>query len=219
MSLSTTIIETVQEQGMAEIVLPFLFVFLIVYGLLTNIQLFGDENINSGLSIIIALLTIFYSPPTFQSFIINMMGSVVLLIVAFFVFLVLVAASPGKEGEKFGKYDSFEKIRTAFYVVLGIIVIYMFVAYGGLGMIASPGSSGAIGGAANFGSLVGLLVVFGSLGLFMYWLVGGFGGDRWVVQRKEGDEWSRWKSTTDPEKYAKWKDDYDNADDIRIIKK
>ncbi|MDY6778129.1 MAG: hypothetical protein SVU32_05660 [Candidatus Nanohaloarchaea archaeon] len=176
MTVAEQLIARFQEFGFFNYVVPFLLVWILFYGILKKINIFGETaNIDEVLSIIAAFLVVSYTPfveQYFQVYVTNLFGAISILLIAMLGFFLLVGMMLGDEGR-----DYLAHHRKYIMGAIGLAVVFLFVSYGGPRMIFSPGQMEQIGvenmvliSQADFYLL---LIGAGVVG-FMYWTMGGF---------------------------------------------
>ncbi len=122
--------------------LPWIFTFAIVYGLLTKIEIFKAKNINVALSFVIAFFVTAAAGPQLASFFINLFGGTVAYLAGILVILLFM----GMIGYKPEKLQHI--------VVLAVLVI--------IGVALFLGSTG---------SFMGNVVIGSDIAILVFWLI------------------------------------------------
>ncbi len=121
--------------GFYNVLLPFLLLFVIIYGILSMINLFGDKTkgkkINSLIALILALFITYTTRylAWFASIVSNLTGFLGIILLALLFFFMLYHFATGKNAR-----DIFSsgKIKWIVLVIVAIIIYLLFSKSGGL---------------------------------------------------------------------------------------
>lgn len=178
-------VATLQGLGVFQYVLPFVLSFVIIYGILNKIELLGDndgagDKLHTVVAGVISLFVIVYTPAgaSLGTLFANYFGAMAVVLVGVFGALILLGLVFGDDWDGMFK-DEDGNIRGGIFLLFGLIVLSVFLGWGGLGYIF-PGLNLNTGlpqiGTSN---MIGILVVVGTI-LFLMWaldLRGGGSGD------------------------------------------
>jgi len=124
--LFTVLIQNLNELGFYDFVLPFLFVFAVVYGLLAKADLFGGQNsrISALLGLIVAFFAVGYIGPSMAGFFSSLFGGATIFLAGILVIVLLFAMAGFKMPEALGAFGGRWGlgIGALLIVVIGIIV-------------------------------------------------------------------------------------------------
>lgn len=160
-------ISAAEQLGVFRYVLPFLLVFIVVYGILERASPFGgdQQRIHTVLAAVIALFVTAFTPaaPTIANFFSNFFGALAVVLVGILGALIVAGFIFGEE---------MENTRwTQTLMGLGFLaVVTIFLGWGGLGIIV-PSDLGPVLPAFSGGQLLGIAVVVGTI-VFLYWALG-----------------------------------------------
>jgi len=162
--------------GLYDFYLPFLLVFAVSYGLLSNAKIFGDPSsnkvarvVNLILSMGMGLIIAPFSAPL-VSYLIGLFGGGLVVIFTLILVLMIVGLSIGLTGEAETK-KLFEKLPKAFLGFGAIVGILLFFTSGGLNLLGLGGVGGGIPSIDP--STIALLVMIGVTILVVVYLAGG----------------------------------------------
>ena len=155
----TTLMEQLSALGFFEFLLPWLFTFAVVYGLLAKADLFGGANtrISALIGIIAAFFVTPYAGPWLASYFSTIFGGAAVVLAAILV-IVLFAAMLGIKGEGLGQ----KKYGLPIVAIIGI-VLFFFAAGGDLGFFGTPA----------IGDNVIMTIIFLAILVIAVWLVVG----------------------------------------------
>jgi len=133
----TTLVANLNALGFFGFLLPFIFIFVVVYALLLKTKFVDDQKIIGVLSLVFAFFVVGYGGPVLANFFVNLFG-LATLILAGILIIVLFIAMAGGDASKIltGK--------AAIAALVGIGVIIFMVAAGGLGVAISDSVIGII---------------------------------------------------------------------------
>ncbi len=148
------VLESFQTQPMRYL-LPFLLVFVIIYGVLQKIGLFKNNTIDGALSVILSLIVIGYTPLVegiFYVYITQLFGGVAILLLSILAFFMLATFLTQED-------DVNGMLPDSKYLVGGsaLIIIIMIVNYGVLDVLGIPIN-------ITFGQIVPFIVLGGVVG-------------------------------------------------------
>ena len=112
------VLETLRFLGFFDFLLPWLFTFAVVFGLLRSSKLFGEQNsrISAALALVVAFFVVGFSGPLLSSFFISIFGGASIVIAGILV-IVLFLGMFGKKPE-----DIYKSGVLAVLVILGIVL-------------------------------------------------------------------------------------------------
>ena len=125
----TALMEQLSALGFFEFLLPWLFTFAVVYGLLAKADLFGGKNdrISALIGIVAAFFITPYAGPWLASYFASIFGGASVILAGILV-IVLFAAMLGIRGEGLGA----KKFGLPIVVIIGV-VLFFFAVGGELG--------------------------------------------------------------------------------------
>lgn len=154
------------QSGGMKLVLPFLLVFVILYGVLNMVNLFGDDTIDAALAVIISVIVIGYTPfveGVFYGYLTNIFGGVSLLLLSLLAFYMLAGfLMPGKGSIK----DMMAENKTWLVLAAALIIVLMAMNYGIFEFVFGTGFDLS-------SSVVLPFIVVGAVIGFMVWVIGG----------------------------------------------
>src|SRR3989344_1211307 len=131
------LIGNLNAMGFFGFILPWVFTFVIMYGLLMKGKFFDNPKITGVLSLVIAFFLIGFGGPWLASFFVNLFGYAVVIIAGILVIALFVTMSGGSFSKLFDN-----KAIAAILAGLGIIIF--FVAIGGSMVVMSGETIGII---------------------------------------------------------------------------
>lgn len=161
--------EAAQQAGVFRYVLPFLIVFLVIYGVLERVSPFGGSNeqrIHAALAAVIALFVTAFTPagPTMAAFLSNFLGAIAVVLVGLLGALVAAGLVWGEDFHGTGW--------ARFLGGLAVVaVLAIFLAWGGLAVLFPSGAFGGVFPDFHLEELMGIAVVVGTI-VFLYWALG-----------------------------------------------
>lgn len=160
------IMMNLQDGGM-KLVLPFLLVFVILYGVLNMVSLFGDDKIDAALSIIISIIVIGYTPfieEVFYEYLTNLFGGVSILLLSLLAFYMLAGfLLPGGGNIK----NMMEKKKGWLVLAAALIIFLLSMNYGIMDYLFGFGSFDV-----DMATLMPYIMVGAVIG-FIVWIVKG----------------------------------------------
>ena len=133
----TLLVQNLNALGFFGFLLPWIFVFAIVYGLLIKGKFFEDKRVIGVLSLVMAFFAIGFGGPLLANFFVSLFGFGALILAALLI-IVLFLAMTGRDISKIG--DS----KTIAYVMTGIGIVIFAVAIGSYGVKISDSSIGIV---------------------------------------------------------------------------
>ena len=131
------LIGNLNAMGFFGFSLPWVFTFVIMYGLLMKGKFFDNPKITGVLSLVVAFFLIGFGGPWLASFFVNLFGYAVVIIAGILVIALFVTMSGGSFSKLFDN-----KAIAAILAGLGIIIF--FVAIGGSMVVMSGETIGII---------------------------------------------------------------------------
>lgn len=171
------------QSGGMKLILPFLLVFVILYGVLRMIDLFNQNEIDASLAVILSVIVIGYTPfvqGVFYGYLTNIFGGVSILLLSLLAFYMLAGFMvPGDDIFSDYMEDHKGKLVTAAAIIIGI----MAVNYGLFDFLLGYGFD------ISFEQLFPYIVLGGMVGFIMY--VVGSGekdGDNTIGRDNDGED-------------------------------
>lgn len=156
------------QSGGMKLVLPFLLVFVILYGVLNMVSLFKNEKIDAALSIIISIIVIGYTPfveGVFYGYLTNVFGSVSLLLLSILAFYMLAGfLLPGEESIS----DIMDKKKGWLVGISALIIFALSLNYGIFEFLFGRSASLNI----DMATLMPFIVLGAVIG-FIVWVING----------------------------------------------
>ncbi len=129
------VLEVLQSVGFFRYILPFLLTFTVVYGVLKNIEVFGgdlnnEDQLYAVIAVVFAFFVMLYTPVS-QSLVVflsNLFGAWALVLIFLLMGLTGIGLATGSQPS--GGWQR------AFTWVGGLSVVFLFIYWGGLQMIA-----------------------------------------------------------------------------------
>ena len=148
----TILVANLNSLGFFGFLLPFIFSFAVIYGLLMKAKYFEDQKIVGVLSLVISFFVIGYGGTVLANFFVNLFGLAVVIIAGILV-IVLFVAMVGGDISKVASGKAFMA------VIVGIGLIVFFVAAGAFGVNISD-------------SVIGIIFVILVLGIAIIFVTG-----------------------------------------------
>ncbi|MBI3190282.1 hypothetical protein HYZ41_01110 [archaeon] len=133
----TILVANLNGLGFFGFLLPFIFVFVVVYGLLIKTKFFEDQKIIGVLSLVLAFFVIGYGGPMLANFFVNLFGLAAVIIAGILVIVLFIAMTGGD----ISKIASGKSVAAA---LAGIGIIVFFIALGALGVAINDSVIGII---------------------------------------------------------------------------
>lgn len=134
----TVLVTNLNSLGFFGFLLPFIFIFVVMYGLLLKAKFFEDQKITGVLSLVVAFFVIGYGGPVLANFFVNAFGLATLVLAGILIIVLFIAMSGGD----LSKLTANNKAIAAIAAGVGLIVF--FVAAGALGVGISDGVIGIV---------------------------------------------------------------------------
>ena len=118
---------TFEEIGLSDIILPFLFIFLITYAVLSTLPLFNKvRNIDAMIAIVFGLYATIYAP--FAPFLMNFVsGSLIMIVIIFFAILTVSMYLIFSKGDTPDAHLKYYVQKHAGTIVAIILIILLFI--------------------------------------------------------------------------------------------
>ncbi len=148
----TILVTNLNSLGFFGFLLPFIFTFVVVYGLLMKAKFFEDQKVIGVLSLVIGFFVVGYGGPAIANFFVNLFGLAAIILAGILVIVLFISMTGGD----ISKVASGKAVAAA---VAGIGIIVFFVAAGALGITVSD-------------SVIGIIFVIVVLGIAMLFVTG-----------------------------------------------
>ena len=152
----TILVQNLNGLGFFGFLLPWIFVFVVVYGLLLKSKFFEDKKIIGVLSLVVAFFAIGFGGPPLANFFVSLFGFGT-LILAVILIIVLFLAMTGRDISKIGD------TRSLTAVFAGIAIVIFAVAAGSYGVNITD-------------SVVGIVFIIIVLAVAIMFVTGNSGG-------------------------------------------
>ena len=123
--------------GFFGFLLPWIFVFVVVYGLLTKAKFFENPKIVGVLSLVLAFFVIGFGGPWLANFFVNLFGYAAVIIAGILVIVLFVTMSGGNVTKLFDN-----KAVAILMAAVGLVIF--FVAVGGSAVVVSDAVIGIV---------------------------------------------------------------------------
>ncbi|MBI4162148.1 MAG: hypothetical protein HY513_00565 [Candidatus Aenigmarchaeota archaeon] len=123
----TVLVQNLNALGVFGFLLPWVFVFVVVYALLMKSKFSEDKRLIGVLSLVVAFFSIGFGGPPLANFFVSLFGFGTLIIALIFI-IILFLAMTGRDISKIGD------TKTLTVVAAGIGIIIFSVALGGYGV-------------------------------------------------------------------------------------
>ena len=123
--------------GFFGFLLPWIFVFVVVYGLLTKAKFFENPKIIGVLSLVVAFFVIGFGGPWLANFFVNLFGYAAVIIAGILVIILFVTMSGGNISKLFDN-----KAVAILLAAVGLVIF--FVAVGGSAVVVSDAVIGIV---------------------------------------------------------------------------
>ena len=152
----TVLVQNLNGLGIFGFLLPWIFVFVVVYALLMKTKFSEDKRLIGVLSLVIAFFSIGFGGPPLANFFVSLFGYGTLIIALIFI-IILFLAMTGRDISKIGD------TRTLTVVAAGVGIIIFSVALGGFGVAVTD-------------SVIGILFIIIVLAIAIMFVTGSNGG-------------------------------------------
>ncbi len=133
----TILVANLNALGFFGFLLPWVFIFAVVYGLLTKSKFFDNARISGVIALVFAFFVIGFGGPWLAGFFVNLFGYAAVIIAGILVIALFVTMSGGNFSKLFDN-------KAAAAVLVGVGIIVMFVAIGGSFVVVSDAVIGII---------------------------------------------------------------------------
>ncbi|MFH0832100.1 MAG: hypothetical protein V1900_00030 [Candidatus Aenigmatarchaeota archaeon] len=156
----TTLVHNLNAMGFYTFLLPWLFVFAVVYGLLSTVKLFGEQNnrISALIAFIAAFFAVSFAGPMMAAFFTNLFGGATIILAGILVIVLLLAMA----GFKLDALTDINKMSVKIVILLLIII----------GIIVFLAATGNISGVVLNDDLITMIFIIVVI-LFAIWFVTG----------------------------------------------
>jgi hypothetical protein len=134
----TILVMNLNALGFFGFLLPFVFIFVVAYGLLVKSKMFDDQKLVGVLSLVLAFFVIGFGGPGLANFFVNIFG-LATLVLAGILIIVLFIALAGGDVSKVMKDN-----KAVMAVLVGVGIIILFVAAGSVGVAVNDSVIGII---------------------------------------------------------------------------
>lgn len=157
------VLQALKALGFYDFLLPWLFTFAVVYGLLTFSKLFGEANkkISAALALVVAFFVTGYSGPLLASFFTNIFGGAAMIIAGILVVVLFVTMAG------FKMEDITKKGALVVLVIVGVV----------LWLLSTGAATGAGFGWLMSSDLIAMILVLVVIVLAV-----------WMIVQEKGDE-------------------------------
>ena len=146
------LVSNLNALGFFGFLLPWIFMFVISYGLLTKAKFFEDTKLVGVLSLVLAFFIVGFGGPFLASFFVNLFGYAAVIIAGILVIVLFVTMSGGSVGKFFDN-------KGVAAILAGIGIIVFFIAMGGIGVRISD-------------SVIGIIFIIIVMALAIYFIAG-----------------------------------------------
>lgn len=134
----TVLVTNLNALGFFGFLLPFIFIFVVAYGLLVKSKMFEDQKIVGVLSLVLAFFVIGFGGPGLANFFVNIFGLATLVLAAILIIIMFIAMAGGDVSKVMANN------RAVMAVLVGVGIIIFFVAAGAVGVNISDSVIGII---------------------------------------------------------------------------
>lgn len=147
------LVYNLNQLGFFGFLLPWVFMFVVVYGLLMKAKFFEDQKVVGVLSLVLAFFVVGFGGPFLASFFTNLFGYAAVIIAGILVVVLFITMSGGSVSKVFDN-------RGVAAILAGIGLIVFFIAVGGSTVVISD-------------SVVGIVFIIILMALAVYFITGG----------------------------------------------
>ncbi len=133
----TLLVSNLNELGFFGFLLPWVFVFVVVYGLLTKAKFFENPKVVGVLSLVVAFFVVGFGGPFLANFFTNLFGYAAVIIAGILVIILFITMSGGNVSKIFDN-------KGVAAILAGIGIIVFFIALGGFSVVISDAVIGII---------------------------------------------------------------------------
>ena len=123
----TILVTNLNDMGFFGFLLPFIFTFAVVFGLLWKSKWVENQRINGVIALVFAFFVIGFGGPALALFFVNLFGLATLVIAALLVVVLFIAMSGGDPNKVLAN-------RGTYAVLAGIGIIIFWMAVGSFGV-------------------------------------------------------------------------------------
>lgn len=134
----TILVTNLNALGFFGFLLPFIFIFVVAYGLLLKSKMFEDQKIVGVLSLVLAFFVIGFGGPGLANFFVNIFGLATLVLAGILIIILFIALAGGDVSKLMA--DN----KAIMAALAGVGLIIFFVAAGALGVAVSDSVIGII---------------------------------------------------------------------------
>ena len=150
------LVSNLNQMGFFGFLLPWVFMFVVSYGLLMKAKAFEDPKVIGVLSIVLAFFVVGFGGPFLAGFFTTLFGYAAIIIAGILVIVLFIAMSGGSVGKLFDN-------KGVAAVLAGIGIIVFFIAVGGSGVFISD-------------SVLGIVFIIIVMAIAVYFIAGSKGG-------------------------------------------
>ena len=148
----TILVTNLNSLGFFGFLLPFIFMFAVVYGLLTKTKFFDDVKIMGVIALVVSFFVVGYGGPLIANFFVNLFGLAAVILAGILVIVLFIAMTGGD----ISKVASNKAVAA---MAAGIGIIVFVVSIGALGVSVSD-------------SVIGIIFVIVVLGIAIMFVTG-----------------------------------------------
>jgi len=129
----TSLVSNLNNIGFFDFILPFIFTFAVLWGLLAKTKVLGDnQRVNGVVSMVVAFFIIGFGGPALGAFFTTLFGYAVIILATILVIMLFL----GMGGYDLGKVLD---PKVGGIILVGIAIILFFIAAGALGVRVGSG--------------------------------------------------------------------------------
>lgn len=152
------LVYNLNQMGFFGFLLPWLFMFAVVFGLLVKTKVLGEDiKVSALVALVVAFFTIGYGGPFLANFFVNLFG-VAAVVIAGILVIVLFISMAGGDITKLME----SKAVIALVAAVGIVVFFIVLA--------------ALGGVQIGGDVIGIIFIIIVMAIAVFFVAGGKGG-------------------------------------------
>ena len=150
------LVSNLNQLGFFGFLLPWVFMFVVSYGLITKTKLFENPRVVGVLSLVLAFFVVGFGGPFLASFFTTLFGYAAIIIAGILVIVLFITMSGGNIAKVFDN-------KGVAVLLAGIGIIVFFIAIGG-------------GGIAISDSVLGIVFIIIVMAVAVYFIAGSSGG-------------------------------------------
>jgi len=175
----SSILYQFQDMGFYDFVFPFLFVMVLIYGIMEYAGIFSKTGVKLLLSVLISFFVMVYTP--FGPYLTQMLAYSTIFIVFVFIFTLVIGTilmGGGKDDDNVSGLQAFiRKYARPLWIIGAIVVLLIFLNSGGYELLEGMGF--------DFSSVLGY-IPFILIGGGIVWYIWYLGRDEeWVKKKRE----------------------------------